>query len=124
MKRNRFTAMSKLLGIFIACLSIVIVIYAMIEMHVKSDLSALPALIGGILAIFGSYCGFYINMAKAEHIEDKKNELKKELALLRIDGITEEEETKEKELLELLDSLDSNLKNITETEESVDTDSF
>ena len=117
---SRFMAMSKLLGIFVITVAVAVIIYSMYEMHVTQDLSALPSLLGGILAIVASYIGFYINMAKAEHIEDKKNQIKKELELIRNNrNITDEEKTQEElRLQQELENLDVILDNLN-TEEQV-----
>lgn len=115
-KSNRFMAMSKLIGLVVMFISVSIIVYAMYEMHKINDLSALPTLIGGIFAILASYIGFYINMAKAEHIEDKKNQIKKELELIRRDGITAEERERELELESTLSELSFKLDSINEDE--------
>lgn len=115
-KLNRFMAMSKLIGLVVMFISVSIIVYAMYEMHKINDLSALPTLIGGIFAILASYIGFYINMAKAEHIEDKKNQIKKELELIRRDGITAEERERELELESTLSELSFKLDSINEDE--------
>lgn len=106
----RFTAMSKLIGFIVILIVIIVILFSMYEMDKTKDISALQYLICGTLAILGSYIGFYINMAKAEHIEDKKNQIKKELELIRRDGIiTEEEKIKEEELKEELENMNTNL---------------
>lgn len=115
-KLNRFMAMSKLIGLVVMFISVSIIVYAMYAMHKINDLSALPTLIGGIFAILASYIGFYINMAKAEHIEDKKNQIKKELELIRRDGITAEERERELELESTLSELSFKLDSINEDE--------
>ena len=118
-KKNppRFMAMSKLIGFGVFGLGTIVVMYCMYEMHVTGNLDALPTLITGVLAIITSYIGFYINMSKAEHIEDKKNQIKKELELIRRDGVTEEERKRELELENELSFLNSKLDEIN-TEET------
>lgn len=117
-KPKRFTAMSKLIGIIVILFAIIIIAYSMYEMHMNNDLSSLPTLIGGVFAILASYIGFYINMAKAEHIEDKKNQIAKELELIRQDGIiTEEERIRQEELIQKLDSMNVTLDEIKLEEE-------
>lgn len=117
-KSSRFTAMSKLIGFGVFGLGLIVVVYSMYEMHITSNLEALPTLITGVLAIITSYIGFYINMSKAEHIEDKKNQIKKELELIRRDGITEEERQRELELEENLELLNTKLEDLN-TEETI-----
>lgn len=117
-KPKRFTAMSKLIGIIVILIVIVVIAYSMFEMHKTQDLSSLPTLIGGVLAILGSYIGFYINMAKAEHIEDKKNQIAKELELIRRDGtITEEEKKRQEELMQQLEDMNVSLDELKVEEE-------
>lgn len=109
----RFTAMSKLIGFIVILIVIIVIAFSMYEMDRTKDISALQYLICGSLAILGSYIGFYINMAKTEHIEDKKNQIKKELELIRRDGIiTEEEKRKEEELKEKLENMNTDLEEL------------
>lgn len=79
----RFMAMSKLIGIFIAIAMLSIVIYAMIEMHLQNDLSSLPQLLISTFSIAAVYVGFYLTMAKFEHIEYEKTNRQKELLKLK-----------------------------------------
>lgn len=117
----RFTAMSKLIGFVVILIVITVILFSMYEMDKTKDISALQYLICGTLAILGSYIGFYINMAKTEHIEDKKNQIKKELELIRRDGIiTEEEKIKEEELKEELENMNVNLDELN-YEENINT---
>ena len=113
----RFTAMSKLIGFIVIFIVISVIVYSMYEMHRIRDISALQYLICGVLAILASYIGFYINMAKAEHIEDKKNQIKKELELIRHDGITQEEKERELELQHELEAMNCSLDNLNTEEE-------
>jgi peptidoglycan hydrolase CwlO-like protein len=80
---SRFTAMSKLIGIFIAIFLAVIIIYTMYEMHMQHDLSSLPQLIISIFGIGGIYVGFYLTMAKWEHIEAEKTTRQQDLLKLK-----------------------------------------
>ena len=105
MNKKKFTSMSKLLGFIIIVIVVIVICYSMYEMHRSQDLSSLPTLIGGVLAMLGSYIGFYINMAKAEHIEDKKNQITKELELIKNGTIA----NKEEQLIHNLEELKSNL---------------
>lgn len=113
---KRFMAMSKLIGFIIMLISLAIIIFSMIEMHITGNLDSLPTLIGGIFGLLAAYVGFYINMAKAEHIEDKKNQIKKELELIRRDGIAPEERSRELELENELQILDLDLDNLKSKE--------
>lgn len=90
-------AMSKLIGI-IACLFVfIIVIYSMYEMHITGDLSNLSQLIISAFSFAGIYTGFYLTMAKAEHIDNERQKLKDELnALKRKACVSPEDEYNEK----------------------------
>lgn len=90
--KNRFMAMSKLIGIFVGISVLAVVIYSMVEMHRTESLDALPQLIISIFALAGIYVGFYINMAKVEHVEYEITKRSKELAELA-------EETGDEEIL-------------------------
>lgn len=80
---SKFMAMSKLIGI-IACLFVfIIVIYSMYEMHITGDLSNLSQLIISAFSFAGIYTGFYLTMAKAEHIDNERQKLKDELNALK-----------------------------------------
>lgn len=80
---KRFMAMSKLIGAFIAIAVIVIVIYSMYEMDHQNDLSSLPQLIIAVFGIAATYIGFYLTMAKWEHIETEKTNRQKDLLKLK-----------------------------------------
>ena len=120
-KAKRFTAMSKLIGIVIGVLSLVTIGYSMIVMVVLQDLSSLPALLGGILALAATYVGFYISMAKAEHIEDKKNDIKKEIINLKKAGefLSPEQQEKAEELEEGLNSVYNELQEVEDEEVNI-----
>lgn len=117
-KPIRFMAMSKLIGLFVTNVVIIVIGYSMYEMHRLENIEMLQYLICGVFAILASYIGFYINMAKAEHIEDKKNQIRKELELIRRDGISEEEKEREIELQQELEKMNSTLEEL-ETEEEI-----
>jgi uncharacterized membrane-anchored protein len=68
---GRFMAMSKLIGIIIIIFLAVIIVYSMIEMHINHDLSSLTQLIISMFALAGVYVGFYLTMAKVEHVEQE-----------------------------------------------------
>ena len=94
---SRFTAMSKLIGVFIALFVGVIILYALFEMHIQSDLSSLPQLFISIFGLSGVYIGFYLTMAKWEHIEQEKTIRQKELIRLKkkLDCYCEQQELEE-----------------------------
>lgn len=79
----RFMAMSKLIGVFIATAIMIIVIYSMIEMHLQNDLSSLTQLLISAFGIAAVYIGFYLTMAKWEHLEYEKTNRQKELLKLK-----------------------------------------
>jgi HPt (histidine-containing phosphotransfer) domain-containing protein len=122
MKREdkRFMAVSKFIGVIIGGLCATIIIYSMVMMAVLKDLSSLPTLIGGVLGLGATYVGFYISMAKAEHIEDKKNDIMKEIHKLKKEAAaaTPEVEEKANELEQELDSVYNKLQEI-ENEETI-----
>ena len=118
-KEIRFTAMSKQIGYIVFIIVIITIIYSMYEMHRLGNLESLQYLIVGILALAASYIGFYINMAKAEHIEDKKNEIQKEILLIKKDGIITSEESERLEEIQVeLEGLGTSLDEL-DTEEDV-----
>lgn len=80
---QRFMAMSKRIGIFIAIILIIIVVYAMYEMHHQNDLNSLPQLLISTFGIGAVYIGFYLTMAKWEHIEAEKTNRQKDLLKLK-----------------------------------------
>ena len=104
-QKSRFSAMSKMIGVIVVFFVSIVLLFSMYEMHRTQDLSSLSELIVGTFTVLTAYIGFYINMAKAEHIEDKKNQIKKELELIRLDGITLEEKVKEEELQQQLEQM-------------------
>lgn len=109
---KRIMAASKLLGFVVVLGAAAVIVYSMfvilkvaedaIKMGITPDMSALNTLIGGVFTVMTAYIGFYINMAKAEHIEDKKNEIKKEIRRIEKDCITPEESVRLSELKEEL----------------------
>jgi len=116
-KPKRFTSMSKIIGYVVAIVSISIIAFSMYEMHRLQNLDAIEFLILGALGLAATYIGFYINMAKAEHLEDKRSQVQKELAILRKNGVTEEEREKEQELKSILDGINTNLQELHSKEE-------
>jgi uncharacterized membrane protein len=80
---SKFVAMSKLIGIFIAIFIILIIANSMYEMHYQNDLSSLSQLLISVFGIGGVYIGFYLTMAKWEHIESEKTVREKDLLKLK-----------------------------------------
>ena len=121
-KLARFTPMSKLIGIVIALSMVAIVCFSMVMIALTKDLSPLTTLLSGIFGLAACYVTFYLMMAKAEHIEDKKNAIKKELEGIRSDGIiTEEELVRLNEMQDELTNLDEDLTSMKEEEINVPT---
>lgn len=85
MKKSKFKfmAMSKLIGIIAFTFVLAITIYALYEMHRVSMYDALPQLIISAFGFASVYAGFYLTMAKMEHVEEEKTKREKELALLK-----------------------------------------
>ena len=112
-RHRRFIAMSKILGIFIFLGLGAIIIYAMLEMHEQNNLDSLPQLIISVFAIGSVYVGFYLTMAKWEHIEEEKTTREKELIKLKAkfnqECCTEEEIEKLEEEIKDLDEKEKEL---------------
>lgn len=98
----RFMAMSKLLGIIAIVFVFMITIYTMIEMHISSNYDALPQLIISAFGFASIYVGFYLTMAKMEHIEEEKTKREKELASLKKKDTSEEDIADKKQEIENL----------------------
>ena len=73
----KFLTMSKLLGLFIMVAIVVVIRYAMYEMHYQNNLDSLPQLIISIFGLGSVYIGFYLTMAKFEHVEYEKTKREK-----------------------------------------------
>ena len=73
--RFRFMAMSKLIGLVAFAFVFMITIYAMNEMHNTGNYDALPQLIISAFGFASVYSGFYLTMAKVEHVEDEKSKI-------------------------------------------------
>ena len=137
-KKKKYTkrsmATSKLIGLVIAIAVIIVAIYSMviiatlsnkaIEIGLSPDFTPLNTLIGGALALAAAYIGFYINMAKAEHIEDKKNQIAREIKRIEKNGITIEEQERLDELRSDLEGLDSDLEEIKMDDSQIDIKTF
>lgn len=88
LKGSRFMAMSKLIGVIVGIIVVIIVFYSLTEMHRQNDLSSLPQLIISVFAVAGVYVGFYLTMAKVEHVEKEITERQEKLKEC---GVTNEE---------------------------------
>ena len=82
-KTPKFLTMSKLLGLFIMVAIVVVIRYAMYEMHYQNNLDSLPQLIISIFGLGSVYIGFYLTMAKFEHVEYEKTKREKEILKLK-----------------------------------------
>ena len=101
--RFRFMAMSKFIGLVAFAFVFMITIYAMNEMHNTGNYDALPQLIISAFGFASVYSGFYLTMAKVEHVEDEKSKREKELATLKKSKTKDEEEVQAKKAeIELL----------------------
>ena len=105
----KFMAMSKIIGIIIFAFVIIVSVFVMYEMHISQNYDALPQLIISIFGFASVYTGFYLTMAKVEHIEEEKTKREKELLLLKNSNkYTEEEiELKTQQIEKLDESLNS-----------------
>lgn len=79
----RFMAMSKLIGLMAIAFVFIVVVYTMEEMHNTGNYEALPQLIISAFGFASIYAGFYLTMAKMEHVEAEKTKREKELAVLK-----------------------------------------
>lgn len=91
LKKFRFMAMSKLIGLIAIIFVFIVVVYTMEEMHNTGNYEALPQLIISAFGFASIYAGFYLTMAKMEHVEAEKTKREKELALLKKMGRSEED---------------------------------
>lgn len=100
--RFRFMAMSKLIGLIAFGFVFMITMYAMQEMHNTGNYDALPQLIISAFAFASIYSGFYLTMAKVEHVEEEKTKREKELALLKNKDASQEDIIDKKQEVENL----------------------
>lgn len=102
--RFRFMAMSKLIGLIAFGFVFMITVYSMKEMHNTGNYDALPQLIMSAFGFASVYAGFYLTMAKVEHVEEEKTKREKELKTLQKseDASTEEIEAKRQQINDLL----------------------
>lgn len=113
----RFMAMSKLIGVVAFGFVFVITIYTMKEMHDTGIYDALPQLIISSFAFASIYVGFYLTMAKMEHVEEEKTKREKELMLLKKQNASQEEIEEKKRDIENLKQKMSDL--ISEVNQSL-----
>ena len=94
-----------------------ITIYAMNEMHNTGNYDALPQLIISAFGFASVYSGFYLTMAKVEHVEDEKSKREKELATLKKSKTKDEEEiqTKKAEIESLRQKMNDILSETTQS---------
>lgn len=92
----RFMAMSKLIGIITFGFVFIVTVYAMYEMHISQDYSNLGQLVISAYGFASVYAGFYLLMAKVEHVEEEKTKREKELATLKKKHASEEEISEKK----------------------------
>ena len=115
-KKKPIIAYSKLLGIIVLFIVFIVIFFTIYEVDKYGELSPLPYMITGSFALLSAFVGFYINMAKAEHIEQQKAELEKEIKRLKGDMTEENREY----LLDKLDNISNKMEDIlapTEEEE-------
>lgn len=90
--RFRFMAMSKLLGLIILGFVLIVTVYSMYEMHISRDYSSLPQLIISVFGLGMVYAGFYLTMAKVEHLEAERTKRELEIQKLKKQKNVDEEE--------------------------------
>lgn len=111
----RFMAMSKLIGLIAFAFVFMITIYAMKEMHDTGNYESLPQLIISGFGFAGIYAGFYLTMAKVEHVEEERTRREKELLTLQKKNATEEEiEGKKQQIENLTQELSDLIKETTQ----------
>ena len=104
--RFRFMAMSKMIGIIAFGFVFMITVYSMKEMHNTGNYDALPQLIISAFGFASIYAGFYLTMAKAEHIEEEKTKRENELKNLQKKNASEEEiDLKRQEINDLFNKI-------------------
>lgn len=107
-KKKPIIAYSKLVGVIVLLILITACAFTIYEVDKHGDLSPLPYMITGSFALVSAYVGFYINMAKAEHIEQQKAELEKEIKRLKGDMTEENREY----MLEKLENISTKMEDI------------
>ena len=113
----KFMAMSKLIGLVAFTFIFAITVYTMQEMHNTGNYDALPQLIISAFGFATIYAGFYLTMAKVEHVEEEKTRREKELAGLLKSGATDETVADKRQEIEQLRQKMNDL--ISETTQSL-----
>lgn len=98
----RFMAMSKLIGLITFAFIFTVTVYSMKEMHISGNYDALPQLIISAFGFGSIYAGFYLTMAKVEHVEEERTRREKELAMLKGMSASEEDIANKKAEIENL----------------------
>ena len=112
----RFMAMSKLIGLIAIAFVFMVTIYTMQEMHNTGNYDALPQLIISAFGFASIYAGFYLTMAKMEHVEEEKTKREKELALLKRKEASQEDiDDKRQEIESLRQKMNDLLSETTQT---------
>lgn len=100
--RFRFMATSKFIGLVAFFFVLIITIYSMIEMHISCDYSSLSQLIISSFGFASVYAGFYLVMAKVEHMEEERTRREIELFNLKKKNVSPEEiETQRQKISDL-----------------------
>lgn len=105
----RFMVTSKFIGIVAFFFIFVITIYAMYEMHISRDYSSLPQLIISAFGFGSVYAGFYLVMAKVEHVEEEKTYRETQLHNLKEKNAPQEEIQAQQQRIADLEQQVSNL---------------
>jgi Tfp pilus assembly protein PilO len=112
----RFMAMSKLIGLVAIAFVFMVTIYTMQEMHETGNYEALPQLIISAFGFASIYAGFYLTMAKMEHVEEEKTKREKELAMLQKKEASQEDiDDKRQEIENLRQKMNDLLSETTQT---------
>lgn len=112
----RFMAMSKLIGLVVIAFVFMVTIYTMQEMHETGNYEALPQLIISAFGFASIYAGFYLTMAKMEHVEEEKTKREKELAMLQKKEASQEDiDDKRQEIENLRQKMNDLLSETTQT---------
>ena len=112
----RFMAMSKLIGLIAIAFVFMVTIYTMQEMHATGNYEALPQLIISAFGFASIYAGFYLTMAKMEHVEEERTKREKELAMLQKKEASQEDiDDKRQEIENLRQKMNDLLSETTQT---------
>ena len=94
----RFMAMSKLIGLIVFAFVFMITIFSMKEMHDTGNYDSLSQLIISAFGFASVYSGFYLTMAKVEHVEEERSNREKELIALKNNNLENNDKSDEIEL--------------------------